>query len=187
MINLFDLKQQVALITGSGSGLGRAIAKGLAGVGVRVALVDIQAAAIQNTFDSITAESGEGLALPADVTKSEQVKTAVQLAIARFGRIDILVNCAGITRRMPAEEFAESDWDLVIDVNLKGTFLCCREVGKHMLGKGSGSIINIASLGAHVVFGKPEELIGPVIFLASEASSYVTAQILAVDGGYLAQ
>lgn len=251
---LFGLNGQVAMITGSGSGLGKAVAKGMAAAGAKVALVDINIESAQNTLNEIIADGGEGIVLVADVTKSAQVKSAVRSTAERLGKIDILINCAGITRRMPAEEFDEEAWDMVLDVNLKGTFLFCREAGKHMIEKGSGSIINIASLGAHVAivnsaaycaskggvaqltktlgvewasrgvrvnaitpgvfetpllqqcidkepeygnrmlskipigkFGKPEELVGPAVFLASKASSHVTAHILAVDGGYLAQ
>jgi 2-deoxy-D-gluconate 3-dehydrogenase len=252
--NIFDLRGRVALITGSGSGLGKAIAKGMADVGAKVALIDINVDMVNAVLKEIMSDGGEGIALSADVTKSEEVKSAVESVVNNYGKIDILINCAGVTRRMPAEEFNETDWDFVINVNLKGTFLFCREAGKYMLENGEGSIINITSLAAHVAitnsaaycaskggvaqltktlgvewatrgvrvnaispgvfetpllmkciekekdygylmlskipmgkFGKPEELVGTVIFLASKASSYVTAHILAVDGGYLAQ
>lgn len=253
-MKLFELSGKTALVTGGGSGLGKAIAKGLASVGAITAVVDMNEGAAKAVLAEIMEKGGNGLAIHADVTKSLDVRNAVCEVVEKYGRLDILVNCAGITRRMPAEDFNESDWELVIDVNLKGTFLFCREAGKHMLEKGGGSIINITSLGAHVAivnsaaycaskggvaqltktlgvewaargvrvnaispgvfetpllqqcidkepeygnrmlakipkgkFGKPEELVGPAIFLASDASSNVTAHILAVDGGYLAQ
>lgn len=141
---MFDFGGQVAVITGGGSGLGKCIAENFARSGARVVVLDVC---------ETLPESFHGLDVTLhtlDVTNEMDVKSAATQILEQYGKVDCLVNCAGITRRMPAEEFNTSDFELVVKVNLEGTFLCCREFGKGMLEAGHGSIVNIASLGAHI-------------------------------------
>ena len=148
--NLFDLHGQVALVTGGGGGLGRPIAVGLAAAGATVVVGDL----VLDHTDAVLAEiaiTGQtGLALPLDVTSPASVQTVIDRLLADFGRIDILVNCHGVTKRTASVDFLEADWDRIIDVNLKGTFLCCQSVGRVMIQQGRGSIINLASIGGLV-------------------------------------
>jgi len=149
-INLFNLPGRVALITGGAGGLGRAIAHGLAASGARVAIGDIDTGSAEVAAAEINAQGGTALALPLDVTDARTIQAAVDLLCKEFGRIDILVNSHGLTKRMPSEDFPEADWDRVIAVNLKGLFLCCQIVGRVMLQQRNGSIINLASIGGLV-------------------------------------
>jgi NAD(P)-dependent dehydrogenase (short-subunit alcohol dehydrogenase family) len=147
----FSLEGKVAIITGAGSGLGKGVSKGMALSGASVVLVDIN-------YDSVAAQAGEliseGLVaepLKADVTKKEEVRSTVEYVSEKYGHIDILANLAGITRRMPLEIFNEDDFDSVINVNLKGTFLFTKYAGAQMLKQDNGgSIINFGSLGSLV-------------------------------------
>ena len=173
--SIFDLSGKVAVITGGGSGLGRSIALGLAQNGAKAVIVDINAAGAEKVLGEVRAAGGVGHWIRLDVTKSAEVEDAVREILSVFGKIDILVNCAGITRRMPGEVFDESDWDAVLNINLKGTFLCCREIGRHMLEKGSGSIINITSLGAHVA------ITNSVAYCASKGGVAQLTKTLAVE------
>ena len=251
---LFSLKEKVAIVTGGGSGLGQAIAKGLADAGAWVAVADISEDSAQQVAEEIRVRRGQAIALEVDVTQLAQVQAMEQKVQKEREKVDILVNSAGITFRSPALLYPEEEWDRVLNVNLKGTFLCCQAVGKTMLDQGKGSIINIASIGGLIGYGgciaylaskggvvqltrglavewakagvrvnaiapfvfdtpmvsqikvrepnhfqrmidkapmgrlgQAEELIGTAIFLASSASELITGQILAVDGGFLAQ
>ncbi len=247
----FSLDGRVALITGAASGLGRAIAVGFAEAGARVRCVDRDA----EGNDEVVRSIGEAAdAFTADVTDPEALAAAVDGLVAEAGRIDVLVNSAGIGGRSPAVDYPEDLWDSVMEINLRGTYLACRAAGRHMVAAGSGSIINIASVGGLAGFpgslgyqaskggvvaltrtlaiewapqgvrvnaiapsqfesaivlaqwerepamqadwesrtplgriGQPDEIVGPAVFLASDAAAMVTGHILAVDGGYLAQ
>jgi 2-dehydro-3-deoxy-D-gluconate 5-dehydrogenase len=148
--NLFDLTGQVALVTGGVGGLGRPIAAGLAAAGASVVVADVTLDHAATVLAEIAATGQRGLALPLDVTKAHAVQTVVDRLLADFGRIDILVNCHGLTKRVASVDFLEADWDRIIGVNLKGTFLCCQIVGRVMIQQGRGSIINLASIGGLV-------------------------------------
>ena len=147
---LFDLHEQVALVTGGAGGLGRAIAVGLAAAGATVAIADTALDAADEILAEIERHGRRGLALPMDVTDAHAVQAVVDRLRSEWGRIDILVNSHGITRRMPSAEFPETEWDRIIAVNLKGVFLCCQIVGREMIRQGKGSIINMTSIGGLV-------------------------------------
>ncbi len=146
----FSLEGKSAIITGSGSGLGMAVAKGFAMAGANLALVDSNLESVKKLAEEIANSGYRAIPIKADVTSSEQVRAAVDTVVKEFKGVDILVNCAGIARRMPLEEFDEEAWDLVINVNLKGTFLFTKYAALEMLKKGKGSIVNFGSLGSVV-------------------------------------
>ncbi len=139
----FRLDGEVAVVTGAASGIGAAIALGLARVGARVALVD-------RDLDGATAVAreigGEAQAWQLEVTDAAAVQRVFAEIARRWGRLDVLVNSAGIAIRKPALELAPAEWDRVMGVNVTGSFLCAREAARHMLARGSGSIVNIASI-----------------------------------------
>jgi NAD(P)-dependent dehydrogenase (short-subunit alcohol dehydrogenase family) len=249
---LFSLEGRVAIVTGAASGLGRAIAGGLAEAGAFIVLGDLPGTALEQAAGEIGAD--RGLAVEVDVTSRSDVERLVDSAMAARGRIDALVNSAGIGGRGAAVEYPTELWDRVLATNLSGTFNCCQLAGRHMLETGSGSIVNIASIGGLVGyagsvgyqaskggvvqitrtlavewaakgvrvnaiapctfetpvvarqrsaepdlypamlaripmgrFGEPEEIVGPALFLVSDASVMVTGHVLTVDGGYTAQ
>jgi NAD(P)-dependent dehydrogenase (short-subunit alcohol dehydrogenase family) len=253
---LFDLSNQVAIVTGSGRGLGAVIARGLAAAGASVMLCSRTQAELDSTASEIARTGGQAATTVVDTSNRESCQRLIDQTVARFGRVDVLVNNAGIDVISPAESVTDDAWEKVLNTNLKGYFLCSQIAARQMLAQGSGgSIINNSSVcsivGVHgltaysaakggvnqltrvmavewarqhirvnaiapgyfenvmqgakdehartekqeqvIAFtpmarrGRPEELIGPVVFLASSASSYVTGAILFVDGGYTAQ
>mgnify|MGYP005844529655 CR=1 FL=1 len=254
MRDLFSLADRVALVTGAAGGLGQAAAIGLAARGADIACVDLGAEDSAETLRRVQALGRRAIALGCDVTDEPQVRAMVERTVAQFGRVDVLVNFAGITRRIASTEIAACDFRRVVEVNLTGTFLCCQAAGRYMVRQRRGSIVNVSSIAglgalgrgnapysaskAGVIgltrelavewgpfgvrvnvlvpvqfrtsfiaplladkeltdrlvakiplgrMGEPEEIVGPVVFLASDASSMVTGHALAVDGGYLAQ
>jgi NAD(P)-dependent dehydrogenase (short-subunit alcohol dehydrogenase family) len=146
----FSLEGKTAIITGAGSGLGLAVAKGFAMAGADLALVDARFESVEAVAAELKQAGCKALPVKADVTSAEEVQAAVKATLAEYGGIDALVNCAGITRRMPLEEFEEEAWDLVLAVNLKGTFLCTKYAAQQMLKKGKGTVVNFGSLGSLV-------------------------------------
>ncbi|MBN1983480.1 MAG: 3-oxoacyl-[acyl-carrier-protein] reductase [Chitinivibrionales bacterium] len=143
---MLTLSNKKALITGAGRGIGRQIALTLAKAGADVAVSDIDQPSVQETAAEIESLGRKAIAIQADVSKAESVSTMVGECIDTFGTIDILVNNAGITRDGLIMRMKEEDWDLVMGINLKSAFLCCREVARPMMKNSSGKIINIASV-----------------------------------------
>ena len=142
---MFRLDGKVALVTGSNRGLGAAIALGFAQAGAEVVLHDI--AAPEETAKRIGEMAGVRThSLAADLSSRAQADRLIEEAVTAMGAVDILVNNAGIIRRAPAVEHSDEDWDAVIEINLTAVFRLCRAAGAHMLARGSGKIVNIASL-----------------------------------------
>jgi len=139
-------KDKITLITGAGQGIGKAIALAFAKEGSFVAINDVDINKAIKVAKEINDSSGKVIPVKADVSKSDDVKIMVKEIINNFGRIDILVNNAGIQTVAPFLELTEEEWQRVIDVNLKGTFLCSKIVAKEMVKKGKGKIINISSI-----------------------------------------
>jgi len=140
------LDDKVAMVTGGGSGIGRSIALTFAKEGADVIICGRTIATIEETAREVTNLGRQPLVVTADVSVKEQVNNMVNKAIEEFGRIDILVNNAGISRRGLVVDMSEEDWDAVIDVNLKGVFLCIQAVARHMIERNYGKIINISSI-----------------------------------------
>ena len=145
----FSIGGQVALTLGGTSGIGRQIALGFADAGATVITVSRTPEKVERTVAEIRDAGGKAEGHVADLCDLGQVVDLVAKVIANHGHIDILLNCQGITVLKPAEEFTETDYDSVLDTNLKSVFFCCQEVGKQMLERSSGSIINIASLSSY--------------------------------------
>lgn len=242
-----ELIGKIALVTGAAQGIGRAIALLLAEQGADVIVSDINLEKARETAQEIEARGRRALAIQANVAIPAEVEQMVETIIDQFGRIDILVNNAGITRDRLILRMTEEDWDVVLDVNLKGTFNCTKAALRHMTKQRSGKIVNIASVSgemgnpgqanyaaskAGVIgftktiarefaarginvnaiapgfiqtamtdalpekvretlkqmipmerLGQPEDVAHAVLFLVSERSSYITGQVLNVNGG----
>ncbi len=247
----FDLSGRTALVTGANTGIGQAIAVALAQAGADVAVAGRSEPA--ETIDAIRRAGRKAANIKADLATTEPVSGIVAQTIAELGKLDILVNNAGIIKRNDLLDFSEEEWDSVIDTNLKTLFFLSQTAARHMAARGSGKIINIASLltfqgGIRVPsyaaaksgvggvtkamanelaasnvqvnaiapgyiatnntaalqadetrnrqiteripagrWGKPDDIAGAAVFLASPASDYITGHILAVDGGWLAR
>ena len=144
MTNPFDLSGKVAIVTGANTGIGQAIALALAEAGADIAAVGRTPA--QETVDKACASGRRAEIVSADLSTIEPVQRIVDETVDKLGGLDILVNNAGIIRRADAVDFTEEDWDAVVDTNLKSVFFLCQAAGRHMIGKGGGKIINIASM-----------------------------------------
>ena len=150
--NLFDISGRVAVITGGGSGLGRAIGIGYAQAGATVVLADLNDSGAAETVRLIEEQGHAAYAEHLDVTDRVQVEALADAVVTSHGRVDILVNSAGSAFRSPVEEFPEDKLDLILDLNLKGTYLCGQAFGRKMLAQGKGSIINLASIGSFIAY-----------------------------------
>ena len=142
----FGLHGKVALVTSSSRGLGRAMARALAQAGADVIINGRDAGALAPVVSELSALGTKAHAIAADLGNRSEVERLIEESMAWQGRLDILVNNAGIIKRAPAADHSDADWDLVLRVNLDGVFTACRAAGKHMLARGSGKIVNIASL-----------------------------------------
>ncbi|MCL4552342.1 MAG: 3-oxoacyl-ACP reductase FabG [Candidatus Marsarchaeota archaeon] len=140
------LDGSVAIVTGSGNGIGRAIANRFAAEGAKVVIADMDPAAAERVAAEIASSGGLALPVAVDVASSTQVKSMASQALRQFGQIDILVNNAGICPLRSFWEITEDEWDRVVDVNLKGTFLCSQTVAGHMRERKRGKIVNVSSV-----------------------------------------
>ncbi|MBI4169733.1 MAG: SDR family NAD(P)-dependent oxidoreductase, partial [Acidobacteria bacterium] len=148
------MRDKVAVITGGNTGIGRAVALGFAEEGADVAVAYIaREPEAQTLLSAIEAKGRHALAVRADVTVEADVRAMVAAVLERFGRIDILVNNAGIQKAQPLVEMSAEDFDRMIAVHMRGTFLCCRHVAPHMLERRAGRIINVTSQLAYI--GRP--------------------------------
>ena len=146
--NPFSLSGQHALVIGGTSGIGKAIAAGYLRAGARVIVAGRDGGKLARAVEELGA-GGAAFGYQADVADVAALRRLVEATLADHGRIDTLVNCQGITVLRPAEEFTPADWDSIIDTDLKSVFFACTEAGRHMLERGSGAIVNIASLASH--------------------------------------
>jgi NAD(P)-dependent dehydrogenase (short-subunit alcohol dehydrogenase family) len=247
-----ELNGKTAVVIGGTSGIGRAIAHGLAEAGADVVPTSRRIEQVEAAAAEIEERGARSLRVASDVSDRASLEKVLQESISAFGKVDILVNSAGRTKRAPTVDFPEEDWNDILETNLTGTLRACQVFGRHMLERGYGRIINIASLSTFVAlyevaaysaskaavasltkslavewaqhgvnvnaiapgvfrtalnqklldesergrefqlrtpmrrFGKVEELAGAAVFLASEAASFVSGEILVVDGGFLA-
>jgi len=145
------LEGKIALVTGAAQGMGYAIALALATEGAKVAVTDLIERQIKDAVENLTRQGLEAAGYEMDVTRKGEVARTVQAVLAKWGRFDILVNNAGGSLNTPhrLEEIEEGHWDLVVDVNLKGAFLCCQAVVPIMARQGGGAIVNISALAGH--------------------------------------
>lgn len=168
------LDGKVAVVTGGASGIGREIARTLAVRGAAVAVLDLDEV---GAAEVAAALEGQALGVGCDVSDAASVTSAVSRVVETFGRVDALVNCAGIARIDPAAELSLTDWDATFAVNLRGAFLCCQEVGRYLLAAGGGRIVNIASQAASVA------LEGHAAYCASKAGLVGLTRVLAIEWG----
>jgi NAD(P)-dependent dehydrogenase (short-subunit alcohol dehydrogenase family) len=251
-MDLFSLANQKAFVTGAGSGIGQAIAFGLADAGADVACFDLPGCpGMQETLDGIAQRGRKALALYGNVVNAADMNAAVAETVKTLGALDLAVNSAGIANATPAEEMPSAQWQKMIDINLTGVFNSCQAEGRAMLAAGKGSIVNIASMSGVIVnrgllqvhynaskagvihltqslamewvergirvnalspgyiatpmnlrpemkdrmrefaestpiqrIGRPDEMVGPTVFLLSQAASFVTGLNLIADGGF---
>lgn len=172
---LFDISGKVAVVTGAGSGIGRAISLAYAGLGAKVGLLDFSNEALDRVASEIKSAGLTCHPIRADVTQVEDVRRAIRELHREFGQIDILVNCAGIAIVGNLEDFTEEQWDKVIDTNVKGSFLCAQEAAKIMKVQGEGKIINIASIAGERAWP------GRVLYVTSKGGVVQLTKGLAVD------
>lgn len=251
ILDTFSLAGKTALVTGAGRGIGRGLALALAEAGADVALNSRTEAQLNRVAREIEARQRRAVVLPGDVSTAAEARAIVERAVQALGQLDVLVNAAGMAIRGPAEDVTEDQYERMVGVNLRGTYFACQAAGRHMLARGTGSIVNIASLttslglplrsvyaatkgavgqltktlavewaarGVRVNaiapgwiltpltqplhdnpqesrwivgrtpmgrWGRPEDLAGAAIYLASPASAFMTGQVLYVDGGFI--
>ena len=173
--SLFDLGGKTAVVVGGTSGIGRAISLGLAEAGADVVATARRPEQVDETAALIEASGHATLRQPSDVADTTSLKTLLAKCLERFGKVDILVNCAGRIQRAPTLTFPESDWQQIIDTNLTGTLRACQIFGEHMLERQSGRIINIASLNSFVALNEV------AAYAASKAAVSSLTRSLAVE------
>jgi NAD(P)-dependent dehydrogenase (short-subunit alcohol dehydrogenase family) len=175
MYPTFDLKGKVAVVTGASMGIGYGLAKALANAGAIVVATARHMKELQSLVEEITREGGEALAISLDVTDVKDIEEVMKEVQHKFGSIDILVNNAGLGANQPAVLVTEEDWDLMMDVNLKGLFFCCQAAGKIMLQQGCGKIVNISSQAS--VVGIKEH----AVYCASKGGVNQLTRVLALE------
>lgn len=173
------LKGKTAIITGSGRGIGRAIALAMAEQGANIVVNDVNMESAGEVVAEIEAMGRQAIAVKADVTSEEQIKEMIETCINRFGKLDILVNNAGIIQTVPVTEIDGKDWDRVMEVNLKGVFLCCKAALAPMKAQHGGKIINIASVAGKRGGG----LLGNSCYSASKGGVIAFTKSLARESG----
>jgi len=250
--SVLSLEGKVAVVVGGTSGIGHALSLGLADAGADVVASARRMEQVESTASEIEAKGKRSLRVPSDVADRASLQNLLDQTVSQLGKVDILVNCAGKIKRAPTLDFDEAEWTSIIDTNLTGTLRACQIFGRHMLDRGYGRIVNIASLNTFVAlsqvaayaaskaavasltrslavewsqkgvmvnaiapgvfrtalnsdlldntprgkellmrtpmgrFGSTEEVVGAAVYLASDAASFVTGQVLVVDGGFLA-
>jgi NAD(P)-dependent dehydrogenase (short-subunit alcohol dehydrogenase family) len=176
----FRLGGRTAVVTGAGQGIGLACAEALAEAGATVVITDRDPGAANKGQASLKAKGHDAEIVIMDVTNSTRVSEVADQLVARYGKVDILINNAGIARsETPAETVTDEHWLNVIDVNLNGTFWCCRAFGKHMLDAKSGAIVNVGSMSGFIV-NKPQE---QSYYNASKAAVHHLTKSLAAEWG----
>jgi NAD(P)-dependent dehydrogenase (short-subunit alcohol dehydrogenase family) len=179
-LEMFRLNDRVALVTGGGGAIGLACAEALAEAGAKVIIADINTKSAENGRAALAAKGYDADAVAMDVTSSKRVAEVADDVVARHGKIDILVNNAGIARsETPAEAVTDEHWLNVLDVNLNGTFWCCRAFGRHMLDRRSGAIVNVGSMSGFIV-NRPQE---QSYYNASKAAVHHLTKSLAAEWG----
>ncbi|HEY6253804.1 MAG TPA: glucose 1-dehydrogenase [Candidatus Angelobacter sp.] len=176
-LNIFDLKTKVAVVVGGTTGIGRAISEGLADAGANVIASGRRQAQVDDIACLIEQKGRSTIRQTCDVRDRSSIQSLRNYTLEKFGKVDILVNCAGITKRHSTLHFSEQDWVEILDVNLTGTLRCCQVFGETMLEQGSGRIINIASLSTFV------GLFEVAAYGASKAAVGSLTKTLAVEWG----
>jgi len=173
--DLLSLEGKTAVITGGTSGIGRALSLGLADAGADVVATARRQAQVDSTADEIESRGRKTLRIPSDVCDRTSLEAVAATTLAAFGKVDILVNCAGIIRRTPTLTVPEEEWNNILDTNLTGTLRACQVFGKLMLERGYGRIVNIASLNSFVA------LTEVAAYAASKAAVASLTRSLAVE------
>lgn len=148
-MNIFDLSGRIAIVTGGNQGIGFAIARGLASAGATVIIANRRSTEGQAAAEALKGEGLNAAAFATDVSNDSSIRNLVANVISDFGTIDVLVNSAAVILRKPAITISKEEWDYVMDINLRGVFICCQFVGKEMIRKKKGKIINISSDAAY--------------------------------------
>jgi NAD(P)-dependent dehydrogenase (short-subunit alcohol dehydrogenase family) len=174
-VELFDLSEQVAIVTGGSRGLGKSMAEGLARAGASILLSDVLDTT--EAVEELREYTDDVIGVETDVTDRDDVRSMVNRAESELGGLDILINNAGIFRPGPAEDLPDEDWDEVLDVNLRGQYICAQEAGKIMRSQNSGKIINIASVAGLQAFDES------VSYNASKGGVVMLTKSLAVEWG----